>query len=100
MIPYYVRDIPEGIRREQFPVGADAGPLTWAIEYILDHPKYGHLTIGDLPSFIPPGILQERGPFVGPHGSNPDMEAFRRHEPQMKAYRVAIKSLGADAGGF
>ncbi|CAO2653664.1 Nn.00g030750.m01.CDS01 [Neocucurbitaria sp. VM-36] len=98
LIPYYVRDIPEGVRREHFPVGADAGPLTWAIEHVLDHPEYSHLTIGDLPSFIPTAIIEEYSPCVRSDGLNPDVEAFRRHEPHLKAYRDATKDSGGGAG--
>jgi len=40
LIDYYVEDLPAGVPRAHFPKGDDKGALTWAVEYVLDHPEH------------------------------------------------------------
>lgn len=69
LIPYYVRDVPEGIPREKYPAGADVGPLTWAIKHVQDHPEDGRLTLDELPTFIPAEVIEAYSPRVATDGA-------------------------------
>ncbi|KAI4927210.1 uncharacterized protein J4E92_006377 [Alternaria infectoria] len=92
LVDYYVRDLANGVDRDDFPSGSDRGFLTQLIEYVVDNPEeWGDLLLSDV-QFIEDseGYFQTTNPSFGPGMENPDKEAFRRHNPVLKRYRKTM----------
>lgn len=91
LIDYYVVDLSIGVRRNLFPKGRDRGPLTCAIEYVLDHPRYQWVKLTDLDwlcltkGFIRPWEQNDQA------DKNPDKAALERHEKDIKEFKKNIK---------
>ncbi|KAI4622035.1 hypothetical protein J4E80_004412 [Alternaria sp. BMP 0032] len=92
LVDYYVRDLANGVDRDDFPSGSDRGFLTYLIEYVVDNPEeWGDLLLSDV-QFIEDseGHFQTTNPSFGPGMENPDEEASRRHKSDLKRYRKAM----------
>ncbi|KAF2245381.1 hypothetical protein BU26DRAFT_67875 [Trematosphaeria pertusa] len=87
---YFVGDLAAGVPRANFPQGADKGPLTCAIEYVLDHPAWNWLELSDIEWFIPLKGFHRHALRLVPNGPNPDAQAHTRHENALKGYRERI----------
>ncbi|KAI4649378.1 hypothetical protein J4E93_003696 [Alternaria ventricosa] len=92
LVDYYVRDLANGVDRENFPSGSDRGFLTQLIEYVLDNlDEWADLKLSDV-QFIEDsgGFFQTTNPAFGPGMENPDEEAFHRHKLHLKRYRKTM----------
>ena len=92
LVDYYVRDLANGVDRENYPSGSDRGFLTQVIEFVDDNlDEWGDLLLSDV-QFIEDsgGYFQTTNPAFGPGMKNPDEEAFRRHKLQLKRYRKTM----------
>ena len=89
LVDYYVRDLANGVDRDNFPSGSDRGFLTQVIELVVDNPEeWADLKLSDV-QFIEDsgGYFQTTNPAFGPGMEDPDEEAFRRHRLELKRYR-------------
>ncbi|KAI4654900.1 uncharacterized protein J4E78_007079 [Alternaria triticimaculans] len=92
LVDYYVRDLANGVDRDDFPSGSDRGLLTQLIEFVDDNlDEWADLLLSDV-QFIEDsgGYFQTTNPAFGPGMENPDEEAFRRHRLQLKQYRKTM----------
>ncbi|KAI4649903.1 uncharacterized protein J4E79_009749 [Alternaria viburni] len=92
LVDYYVRDLANGVDRENYPSGSDRGLLTQLIELVDDNPdEWADLKLSDV-QFIEDseGYFETTNPSFGPGMENPDKEAFRRHNPDLKRYRKTM----------
>jgi len=92
LVDYYVRDLANGVDRDNFPSGSDRGLLTQLIEFVDDNlDEWADLLLSDV-QFIEDsgGYFQTTNPAFGPGMENPDEEAFRRHRLQLKRYRKTM----------
>jgi len=88
LIDYHVRHLATGVGRNEFPSGADRGPVTAAIEYVLDHPEHLMLKLGEVEEFVAQFGLDTGTTFVSPaSGLNLDRDAIGRLERQLTVYR-------------
>ena len=86
---FYVRDIPAGICRSRFPTGLDKGALTYALEYLLDHPdEWPDLRVTQLEQFVRNKGFDRHDPVISPGGEHPDKEALKRWKRPLTKYRV------------
>ena len=92
LVDYYVRDLANGVDRDDFPSGSVRGVLTQVIEHVVDNPEeWADLKLSDV-QFIEDseGYFETTNPAFGPGMENPDKEAFRRHNPDLKRYRKTM----------
>ncbi|KAI4910334.1 hypothetical protein J4E90_007769 [Alternaria incomplexa] len=92
LVDYYVRDLANGVDRDDFPSGSDRGLLTQLIEYVVDNiAEWGDLLLSDV-AFIEDseGYFETTNPSFGPGMENPDEEASRRHKSDLKRYRKTM----------
>lgn len=88
-------DLADGVRRDAFPTGPDKGPLTWAIEYALDHDECEDMMLNDLKEFIWTMCFPARCKYQFWTNNGSDGAAYMRHEEMIDQYRhkpVARKS--------
>jgi len=92
LVDYYVRDLANGVDRDDFPSGSDRGLLTQLVEYVVDNiAEWGDLLLSDV-AFIEDseGYFETTNPSFGPGMENPDEEASRRHKSDLKRYRKTM----------
>jgi len=95
---YYVRAITDGVRRSRFPTGKDKGPLTHALEYLLDHPyELPDLKVAQLENFIKAMGFDQHAPIVIPGAEHPDEEAVERWQKPLSDFHVTYAGEAARA---
>lgn len=92
LIDYYVKDLAAGVPRAHFPKGDDKGALTWAVEYVLDHPEHwGPVKLSQVLDLIHVKWFMLRQPFTGTPGAGWDVAAQQQHRESSQESIVSTK---------
>ncbi|KAF1954436.1 hypothetical protein CC80DRAFT_550461 [Byssothecium circinans] len=73
LMDYYLEDVANGVPRENFPTGLDKGPLTWAVEHVLDNQDHT-LKLSGMSQFVQKMGLDQHFAVLG-MGANASVNA-------------------------